>query len=249
MSVPISMALLILAGWLLLVVAGSWAIICAFIVAGIDYRDMETWHGTMIVLTFGRNKFPKDTCSYWWSLFWSLPLVFVIMTIFVIIRLIYNWILAPLFLGKYVLVTHHDGNLDFKKEENLPKALRNYVIDGLLAGPDEGYEVQGDIPGATKIKPYIWLLAVAFFYATFQHEREIAEYGSRMLSGATGLMTANILMKVSSIVVISMIIGVIISQVYKHRDRIRESWDILHGKMCRKIPERESADCGREGFG
>lgn len=238
---------LIITGWAVLGTVFVWALFCALIVVGIEYRDKKTWHGWMA--SFRTNNLPQTTCSYWFEMFISPSVMILVWMMFLIVvalmlclaamRFISHWIIAPVFLGRYVLIKYRKGYSIFCDEDlGMKENILRYIKKGLFACPDEGYSAEGVIP-YTRIKPFIWLIIGGLLYDSYQHMDEIAKVVMvNTNSAAASVFTMNAVVQVLGYIAGTILVLMIAGLITKHRARISEAWRTMHGKICRKIPDK-----------
>ncbi len=216
-----------------------WAAFCAFVVAGIkelygDIRDTETWHGCLVYYPY-ETDLPKETCSYWlrlslspakwvgvailWTYTWG------ILTVIASIRLLTHWLFAPLFLGKYVLLTRYRGDIRSSRRERLNlRCVFRYFNEGLFSRIDDGYRIDGIIP-FTRIKPFVWAMLGWLLWMTFRHGQPILRHAARISFPILAGGVAGIILSLAVILLVK-----------TNGVRLRKAWEVLHGKICHKIP-------------
>ena len=232
----------IIIGWVAFGALFIWMALCAFVVAGIeerhgDARDTETWHGWLVYHPY-ETGLPKDTCSYWLRLFlspakwawvavfwvYSSSVVVLLLTVTPLARLSTHWLFAPVFLGKYVLVTRYKGDVHCERQTDLRRVLRDYVSEGLFSKIGDGYHLHGVIP-YTRVKPFVWGALGWLLWATFQHRQPVLRYAAAiptpmLIGGIVGtafLLAALLLAKTN-------------------KARMQKAWEVLQGKICHEIP-------------
>ncbi len=184
---------LIIAAWVGLGTLGIWFLVCLFTVANLHYRDEKTWHARFILMP--RNliaqatsasstpKLPRDKCSYFRSMFlwtfvrWILLAVIItaILGLYAIttsFKLIRDWIVYPVFTGKYVLLFHELGD---RNADPLPwkTAVGAYLSTGFGLS-EERYAIDGKIP-FTRTPPVVWISLSALLYETVIHWRDVSQ--------------------------------------------------------------------------
>lgn len=228
---------LIIAGLVTFAVV-KWAIVCAVVVARMHYLDKKTWHGRIVLYAWDRSWLPNKTCTYWLELFiapFKLGIMFLVLGIVcglvAVIRLIVHWFIAPLFFGKYVMWTYDDGIKIPRCKLPLREAVSCY-LQGLVALPENGYEINGTIPLTNKTKPFMWLPIGWFIYTLLQHTGEIAH----IQDGLASKISPD-----SAFYMIVLFVVAAIITLFPMKD-IKDGWKILHGKVCREIPKKEDEE-------
>ncbi len=196
-------------------------------------QHTETWHGGLVYYPY-ETDFPRDTCSYWlrlslspakwvgvailWAYAWGM------LTIIALIRLLAHWLFAPFFLGKYVLLTRYKGDIHCARERLSLRCVFRYFNEGLFSSIDDGYRVDGIIP-FTRIKPFVWAMLGWLLWMTFRHGQPIFRHAAviplPMLAGGVAAIILSF---------------AVILLVKTNSARLREAWEVLHGKICHKIP-------------